>query len=877
MEVSCTAVCLKYVLKTHQTQTLDLANHVLNVLESRVAEAFRENGIDFLFEPSFPGMICFASTTTAVNAALFLLDALEREQITVAGGYIDFGIGIHLCNVSGGAISELDYRRTQCVAGYSNLRQILLSSPVKEAVDILGETLFHAHGVRELGPYGSTKLYELIQPGRPGTDPKQPPPTPPPHNLPQPPVEFVGRRLFRVGLAGVMTSPGLRILKGYGGIGKTSLALTTLHDMYLTGKLSGGVVVLDCEHLPVLSQMLRNSAQILTKNRLQAESLSVCRDTIQKYINSKFTAFLIENYEVVVDDPAIRKWLKEISRDATVLVTSQCVPTDLEGEVFEIPPLAPEEASVLFEKRAKSAGWSIENSDSDLELEVREVISRICETVGSLPLALEIAAALTPSISLVLLLKYLQEDLTLLKARPDSSVEDRHSGINVSLKRAFDTLSEPACDLAERMSLFPSGASAELISEVMRKDRSSWLSAAKTLVQTSIWQADYSCSPERYFQLTLVRRFTEERLGERRPQYFQTAIQALAKLASEKGKIAHPGNSPLRDTRAALDWLEMEWHNVISCAREVLDAGDSEAVSLFSEAIEPFFRLRGQLKDSKEFYERALTLAQKNADRPRQVSYYRYLGIVNRQLGWWERALEDFRNGYRVSEEVGDVANSRRALNNIGCAHIALGNSVQAEEYLKKSLSTSEGLERGMVLHNLGEALLHQDKIEEALQAHHSSLEISNQERDTLGEILAYNAIGDVYKHQGNIDAAVEYYERSAKLQESIGDNASHAMPYNSLGDIYAGKGNWEQAESMYRRCLRQRESAEDVLGKAITLKKLAEADAAQKRLGTAIQLGKQALVILSQTEDKNTREELQRELRLWSDEEQQASFSSSQ
>lgn len=95
---------------------------------------------------------------------------------------------------------------------------------------------------------------------------------------------------------------------------------------------------------------------------------------------------------------------------------------------------------------------------------------------------------------------------------------------------------------------------------------------------------------------------------------------------------------------------------------------------------------------------------------------------------------------------------------------------------------------------NLGVALHHQGKIEQALLEYKLAIEL-----DPRGAIGAYNNIAEIYMNRGELEEASQYFKLTIEL-----DPEATAIPLANLGSCLIGLGRREEAIQAYERSLRK-------------------------------------------------------------------------
>lgn len=95
---------------------------------------------------------------------------------------------------------------------------------------------------------------------------------------------------------------------------------------------------------------------------------------------------------------------------------------------------------------------------------------------------------------------------------------------------------------------------------------------------------------------------------------------------------------------------------------------------------------------------------------------------------------------------------------------------------------------------NLGVALQHQGKSDQALLEYKLSIEL-----DPRGAIGAYNNVAEIYMNRGDLESAIQYFTLATEL-----DPESAAVPLGNLGSCYAALGRREEALQAFEASLRK-------------------------------------------------------------------------
>ena len=143
---------------------------------------------------------------------------------------------------------------------------------------------------------------------------------------------------------------------------------------------------------------------------------------------------ILDNCEHVVDAAAaLAVRLLDAAPALRVLCTSQ-VPLDVDGEVvFELAPLALSDAVALFTRRASAQRTTRASGHSD------DAVHELCRSLDGLPLAIELAAARTKTLSIEEITRRL-DDRFLVLSDPTSRRPERRRALKSTIGWSYELL-----------------------------------------------------------------------------------------------------------------------------------------------------------------------------------------------------------------------------------------------------------------------------------------------------------------------------------------------------------------------------------------------------------------------------------------------------
>lgn len=814
------------------------AERIMSRLSAAGGRAVKNTGDGFF--------VVFAEPERAAEWALSVQKSHTEAPIATPFGPLEVKIGMHL----GAPLphpddpddfigQEVDLAARLCEA--ANRSQVLLSDELAGVLQARSgsELKLHAHGLRDLKGIGPEGVFELLSPGRPPRNPTAPAYSP--HNLPAAPQGFVGRDALLAEIRRAFADRGVVVLKGEGGMGKTSLAVKAVRDAQAEGGFGGGAAWINCEPRPRLLDCLQQMAEVFFGSRMDNETAPALERKIAEHLVQCTAIVVLDNFETVRKDGEIAAWIKSIRAPACVLVTSREQLSAPAAKVISVHELTAEEARTLFVHRARDNGAP--------EPEDALAVDRLCEAVGNQPLALELLAARAAVTPLDRLLRRLEQGPEVIADTAASDRDERHRSIEHCIELSFRDLSAPARELLSRTAVLPDGASPFTISSLLNHD--DWDEFAAELVRTGVWRV----AGKRYTIHPLVRQVAIHKLGEGRAGFETEAAAAIARSFCRRSQEVRGFLKDPAELKRALDWCESELRNLMAALDFAFRANDRETVAQLTAAIFSFFQIRGHWSNAEYAYTLALEAARAQGDRTNEGHALTRLGWVYSRTGECARSESLHRRALAVWSELGDRRNE-------GHSHKHLAGAMQLRGSLDESLAecalalellreTQDWVGVARSLTFLGNIHRLKDDWESARQAYEKGLEISRRINDVYdeGEILQNLAI--VYRFQARLPEARQALNRSLAIWRMFDDRYNEAVVHEILGLVLMDERRFDEAEAILGSSLAVYREFRDSRRTGIALLSLAMVKSRIGDCAAAIGPAREAAEILAETEDR--------------------------
>jgi predicted ATPase/DNA-binding SARP family transcriptional activator/Flp pilus assembly protein TadD len=717
-------------------------------------------------------------------------------------------------------VLALDGQRSAALAQYENCKKVL---------------------VEEFGvePSAETRdLYEQIRQStlKPKDQPHKQTPVTPVHNIPIPITPFFGREQELIDLSRLFADPTWRCitLAGPGGIGKTHLALQAADQhKYQFAHGSAFVPLASVASVEAVIPTIANAVRFAFygSNDPKAQLLN--------YLSDKQMLLVMDNVEhllmVTAEQVTIAELFVEILQQAPgikLLITSREA-LDIQGEwLLEIQglsfpkkdrldPLEKFSAVALFMQRARRAQPTFVLSEED-----QDAVVRICNLVGGMPLALEIAAAWVKVLSPAEIALEIGKSLDFLQTQM-RDVPERHRSMRAIFDHSWQTLSHGEQQTLRKLSVFRGGFQRQAAEQVTGTS----LPTVSSLMTRSLLRRT---SDGRYDMHELIQQYAATKLAED-PDEMQSiqerhSLYYLGLLEENDSQLRGRDQQnvlteltrEIDNIRAAWDWsvsnqrfLSIHRVSFTLCYMFALHNWFAEGEVTFwktSQAIAAcmqqtgqndhlqetvlhamlshcgYFRLRlGKGEEAYTVLAPSAAFLRTSTESSAAIYSLWYLGFAYLQLGRFVEAKESLLESHRLSQQYDEDWFQALADEFLGSLARGEGTYSQAQLYLKDSLAHFRQLGDPMmtshVLSDLGHIMQKLGDLDQAEKLLQEGLEIARElDYCRFGVGTALDGLGQVAYARGDYEKAGAFFLESATLFQQIGDTHRLTQVLNYQG-----------------------------------------------------------------------------------------------
>lgn len=301
-------------------------------------------------------------------------------------------------------------------------------------------------------------------------------------------TRFIGRDDEVDGVAQLLATTPLVTMVGPPGVGKTRLAAEVAGRV--AGQFAAGVVSVSLATVTAGEDV---AAAIAAALRVRQGPGTGLADALVAATRGEHRLLLLDGCEHVLDhlDPLVRRLLASAPQ-LRVLATSRIAFAAPGERLHRVRPLEPDAAAELFLDRASLV------TDLVLDERTRRRIDQVCDIVGGLPLAIEIAARQARVLALPALLDRLG---TALRHRPvPAPAGPGHSTLAATIDWSCQRLSTAQQRLLADLSVFAGSFDLPAISAVAG-ERDGLLEDLAALLDHSLLLAEPAAAGELYYRL----------------------------------------------------------------------------------------------------------------------------------------------------------------------------------------------------------------------------------------------------------------------------------------------------------------------------------------------------------------------------------------
>lgn len=615
-------------------------------------------------------------------------------------------------------------------------------------------------------------------------------------------TSFVGRASELAALEGRLADPACRLISliGPGGMGKTRLAgEAAARSSY---RFAHGAAIVLLASVTAPAQM---PAAIANTLQLQLTGAGDGWADLAALLRDREQLLVLDNLEQLLDAaPQLAELLRRAPR-VKLLVTTRAALKLREEWVFPVAGLTvadeAEQASAdavwLFAERARQA-----RPDFSLDAEWRAVVA-ICRLVDGMPLAIELAAAWTATLTCAEIAAEITDSLALLETDL-RNVPERQRSVQAVLGQSWARLTPQDQRVLARLSLFDDSFT-----------RAGGRAVANAETPTLAHLLDQGLlgrvGEQRYRLHPLVRSYATQRLQATSDE----AASARAAYGRFYGELlcAEYQRQIAGAEQASVAALSAERENLRGALPLVLEQADDGAMREVVIALLTLYFIRGPYREGVALLQQIAAHARAapptRAARLVLADALNALGLFAVREGATGQAQAHFAESRAIYAELDAVPLPGDATDpEIGLGLVALiqGDYRAAARHAEhvRVRSEAHGLHANLAhaWYQLAEAAEAQGLLPAAHAAATRALSVARQAGHAWFSAYIRNQLGRIALARGRHDEAEAQFRASYASREAFGDREGMAAALIGRGDALAQRGDLPGAEQCYSESL---------------------------------------------------------------------------
>ena len=619
--------------------------------------------------------------------------------------------------------------------------------------------------------------------------------------IPAPLTPLIGREQDTRAVLALLQRASVRLLTmhGPGGIGKTRLALDV--GARASELFRDGAYFIPLAEVRDAGAMRARIAQGIG-----------ARGDPRDHLRERQALLVLDNFEQLLDAAGEVSAILTDCPGVKVLLTSQVLLRIYGEHELSVEPLAVPDPHVrltatmaetspavkLFAERAAAARSDFRLDDAN----VHSVVE-ICARLDGVPLAIELAAARTRTMTPSALLAKLAQRLDLL-ASGARDLPVRQRTMRGAIACTHDLLRPEEQTMFRRLAVFFGGAIANTAAIVTlgETETGNAEELLTSLVDHSLLRQQVDAlGNSRFLMLRPIQAFADEMLdasGER-AEMAQRHAEYFRLLASD----AEPGVMAGDDT--CLDRLEAEHDNLRAALDHVAQSGDPLDALQMAVSLWRYWDARGYAREGLGRLRDVITRAGTEGPLKTRLAALYGAGALADSCGDYALGQQLFEQHLELTQELNNPRATSVACNNLAVIHMRQGEIGRAIPLFEAAIEALRDVDpRGAAIGtgNLGNAERQRGNFADARARYAEALALFQGAGDFANIGWTMGHLGDVARDEGSLAEARSRYRESLAIFVEIQHKRGMASALTDLGDLSLADGNLLDAHALLEEAL---------------------------------------------------------------------------
>jgi tetratricopeptide (TPR) repeat protein len=619
------------------------------------------------------------------------------------------------------------------------------------------------------------------------------------------PDPFVGRRRELYKLAELLAHSSCVAVHGWGGMGKTALALAAGRWQHERNRHPDGVWVVELRNVDTTSQARVQIASILSLDPKVAgsdkELAAALRDTRALLILDDLDVLLENDRQALV---ALLRELLSCRRLRLLLTSRRDLPGQVAHQRLVLTRLEDEDALRAF----RSYAPPIESWGQWTPAHLQAVL----DFLDGYPFPIRLAGHYMGA---------RRCDLATLRARlaanPRGTMQypgdptDRETSLAATLDLSYHALPVEAQAVLPHLALFPAGLSRPAIQAILGPEAEE---ALETLLQHGMAEYRDEAGYQRFALPEPARSYAEGLQPAGLLDQLAPAALAFYSQVVDAGNDQIVAGKVL-EGRLLITLEQPNLRRFLAWGYDHEQRDDERSLSARTTALLGNYWTATNTTNQPEVaadLQRALGAARRNSDRFGEANTLRAIGDVQQFRDDRDAALESYQQALALYRAVGaklGEANTRKAIGDVQQFHKDPAALESYQQALALYRAVGAKLGEANTLRAIGDVQqFHKDPA--ALESYQQALALYRAVGDRLGEANTLRAIGDVQQFRDDRDAALESYQQALALYRAVGDRLGEANTLAAQSRLLIDSDS-SQSQELLDQALALREATGDV------------------------------------------------------------------
>ncbi|WP_423127677.1 tetratricopeptide repeat-containing sensor histidine kinase [Gaoshiqia sp. Z1-71] len=237
---------------------------------------------------------------------------------------------------------------------------------------------------------------------------------------------------------------------------------------------------------------------------------------------------------------------------------------------------------------------------------------------------------------------------------------------------------------------------------------------------------------------------------------------------------------------------------------KLIHSGQHEKLAVLLDLAYCYLDSANNYATTLEYLNEASQLAVQLEDDSAKIVLQNYYGLANYFAGNYETATACFYAGLALAESCGNQLLKSKFLNNLGLIYIELEDYDKAIEFYRQSyrIDSLAGDETGMLLTRINTAVCYQKKqmSDTAFYMNEELYDLAKKVGDSLSVIHILNNQGTIEYERKNYAKSLDFYFRALELYQAMDNQDGIATTYVNIGTIHLEQKDFALAKSYFEK-----------------------------------------------------------------------------